>query len=294
MDFQKIFGTAFRYPLNMKIFTVFFVFNLFMTVPPILYAPSSQIQTMQEIVNMFMFLVPFWIISFFIGSFVAAFFYDSASNYYHKTKYGKFSESLGTAKKRYVPLLGTQILFFLIVAIVFAAFAAGPLMLTLAGFSFGVLLFTGLLLGLSAAVVLAFFLFLCPLACVLGGFGPFESLKKSYSLVRVNKAGVLAFGLILFLVVFIIGIAGSIPSSTYTVSGGETLSATGFVLILFQVLFSSYVGLFVYSASVNLYTSLSEGAKVMEKARTKPSTKKPAEKRKAKKAKGKARKKGKK
>src|SRR4030042_5510593 len=107
MDFQKIFGKAFRYPLNLKIFTIFFIFSLFMTVPPIMYAPSGGMQTMQEIVDLFTFLIPFWVISFFIGSFMAAFFYDNASRY-RDGKSGKLSESLKTAKKRYFPLLGTQ------------------------------------------------------------------------------------------------------------------------------------------------------------------------------------------
>lgn len=291
MDFQRIFGTAFRYPIHLKIFIIIFVFSLFMTVPPVFYAPSGRLETVQELFNFFNFMVPFWIISFFVGSFLAALFYDSASRYYPKMKYGNIKESLSTAKKRYVPLLGTQILLFFMVAVVFAAFLAGPFILILLGVPSETLLLVGILLGISSLVLMVFFLFLGPFVCVLDGLGPFDSLKKSYYLVKGNKMNTFVFWLILLFVVLIISFLGSLPSSVYAVMGGGTFSSLGMVLVLFQVILSSYSVLFAYSANVNFYTTLKGSVKVpvlksaITKSKPKPkakpkSKKKPARKRK--------------
>ena len=116
MEFNKIFGRAFRYPFNFNLFLILFIFSLCISLPTTIYTHSYTSGTfgISQLKDFFMFLIPIWIISFFVGNFLAAFFFDSASRYYPKMKYGKLMNSLETAKKRYISLLGTQILLFIV------------------------------------------------------------------------------------------------------------------------------------------------------------------------------------
>jgi|GEM_PF-2241529 len=256
MDFGNVFGKAFSYPLNLKIILILFIYTLFITLPVTLYSPTftGKTPTLSELKAFFNLFIPLWAISFFVGNFLAAFFYDSASRYSQKMKYGKLKDSYEKAKSRYLPLLATQILLFLIVILVFFVF--GGFSFVFIFFNLPVIFLIGLLIGISAAVIAAFFLFLSPFFCVLDKSGPVDSLKKSFKLIKINKLNTFIFWIILFIVVIFIGMIGSLPSVFYSI---EYQSLTGKILLtIIQLIFGAYSGLFVYSAQVNFYHSLNK------------------------------------
>ncbi|MCK4635115.1 MAG: hypothetical protein KAT37_04535 [Candidatus Aenigmarchaeota archaeon] len=268
MEFSKIFGKAFRYPLNLKLFFILFVFSFCITIPTMIYMPTQGLETfsVSEIKAFFGFLVPLWLVSFFVGNFLAAFYFDSASRYSSKMKYGKLKDSFETTKKRYLPLLATQILFFIILGIVFLVFGGFSML------SFYMVLpsifLVGIFIGVLAIVVVAFFLFFCPVACVLDKLGPVDSLKTSFKFVKVNKINTFVFCLILFIVVFFIGLLGSFPSTLYYITTGSVtygLTAENLLFTIINIIFGAYTGLFAYSAQVNYYHYLKKETKFISK-----------------------------
>lgn len=279
MDFGKIFGPALRYPLNSKLFLILFLFSFCMILPVMIHMPTGVEQTLNvsELKAFFRLFVPLWIISFFVGNFLAAFFFDSASRYLPKMKYGKLKDSFESAKKRYFSLLATQILFFIIVCFVFCVtfliFGGFSLLtipftsLTFGGVpaivSLGILL--GLFIGVVTSVAAVFLLFLSPVVCVVDKLGPIDSLRRSFNLIKINKANTFVFGIILLIIIFSIGFVGVLPSMIYSLTTGNVVRGFNAGMILFtiiQLIFGVYTGLFNYSAQVNYYHSLKKASPI--------------------------------
>jgi hypothetical protein len=271
MDFDKIFNKAFRYPLNLNLFLILFIFSLFASLPTTVYNYSyiPEAFSISQLKELLMLFIPIWIISFFVGNFLAAFFFDSASRYFPKMKHGKLKDSFKTAKKRYISLLGTQILFFIILAFIFL-FLSGLFIVFL--FVNPTIFLFGILIGALAAVITAFFLFFCSIACVLDKLNPVDSLKRSFNLVKVNKLNTLVFWIILIIIAIIIGFIGALPSLIYSFSMGsnlQSLNSKFLFFVIIQFIFGTYLGLFIYSAQVNYYRSLKKETKLISRARVK-------------------------
>ena len=72
-------------------------------------------------------------------------------------KYGKLTDSFEATKKRYFPLLATQLLFFITLCIVFLVFGGFSILSLYMGLSS--IFLVGIFIGSLAIAVAAFFLF---------------------------------------------------------------------------------------------------------------------------------------
>ncbi|UCG95547.1 MAG: hypothetical protein JSV92_00665 [archaeon] len=285
MDFGKIFGKALRYPFRLEFYLIFFIFNLAVTIPVMFifpYSVSADISVAQ-LREMLIFMIPLWLISFLVGIFLAAFFLDSANRYFPRSGYGKIKDSFNTAKKRYLPLLGTKILFFIVLGLVMIVFG-GAFLLPLLCLPFHpLMLIPALILGATAVIIAAFLLFLSPVACVLDKLGPVDSLKRSFNLVRVNKINTFGFLVILLILAILISLIGSLPSIIYSLVTRNLvygLTVENFLFTIIQLLFGSYVGMISISSQANFYQSLKKDTKGFSRAVKKRKTKKKRRKKK--------------
>ncbi len=268
MDFEKIFKTAIRYPFDWRIFSIYFIFNFLISFPIWISLGTTQMSTMEGISSYFGLLVPLWIISFFVGTFIIGFYYDNSSRFFPRMKRTAIKKSLEVAKKRYIPLLGTQFLLSVVFFCVFFVFGGFSLLPVLSGASFDTAsVLIGSLIGSAALLVALFFLFLTPFACVLDKLNPIRSIKKSFSMINKNKMDTFAFLILLLIINYIISFIGMIPIFVYEMFY-EAVTFNMFPFFLFQTFFSVLSYLFAISSITNFYLTL-KGANVKKKKKRK-------------------------
>ncbi len=269
MDFGKIFGRAFRYPLNYRIFSIIFVYNFFVTLPTLFFAPPGNgALTFSEFKSLMYIFVPLWIVSFFVSNFLAVFYFHNSSKYFKNMKYFNLGKSYKAAKERYFPFLITQILILAIMLISFLFFVGLFFLPALFGLSNNFSVIFGIIIGLISLFIIGFFIFLSPVVCLLEKKNPLDSLKKSFDLIKVNKSVTFVFWIVLIMFMLLISFIGSVPEALYSYFTGREI----FIFSLVQILFTSYTGLFSYSSQVNFYLSISK--KVSKRKHKKKKTKK--------------------
>jgi len=212
---------------------------------------------LEGIFNYFGLVVPLWILSLFVGTFIIGIYYDNASRFFPRMKPASIKKSLVVAKKRYIPLLGIQILLSIIFFCVFFVFGGFSIFSILSGNFDVASVLIGVLTGVTALLITSFFLFLTPFACVLDKLDPLKSLKKSFNLVNKNKMDTFAFLILMMIGYYIISFIGTIPKLVYTLLQKSTVySFNMFPFFLFQLVFSVIAFLFVISSITNFYIIL--------------------------------------
>ena len=193
-----------------------------------------------------------------MGNLLAAFYFYDASKYFPRMKYNKIGKSFEYAKKRYIPLLETQILLFVVSVSFFFIFGGFTLFAFFDVFPMSYVI--GIIPGIIALLLISFFLFLSPIVCVVEKKSPMDSLKGSMKVIKKNKANTFIVLLLIFVISLSISVIGSLPSSIYSfyTTGITTISI---VLTAFELLFGTYAGLFSYSAQVNYYLSIKKKTK---------------------------------
>ena len=278
VDFGKIFDCALRYPLKLETYLLLFIVQLVFSLinwfllgysfAGITTETASSI-ILGKFLASLIYLVPLMIINILVMIFLSCVYFENSLHFY-KGKRKPLPKSFVIAKKRFLPLLATVVVMALIFALCFGGIvlilfslsssiqgsvsAAGTALLVIGGI--------WLLVGSIAGLVIAFFMFLAPVICVLDETGPYDSIKKSFEIIGKNKLNTLVF-LIIFAVIFLIlSIVGALPETVSSLLTGiqaetyQAFSIENISFFVFRAIFSAYSMLFAYSSLVNYYLSI--------------------------------------
>ncbi|MEE9323008.1 MAG: hypothetical protein V3U72_00535 [Candidatus Aenigmarchaeota archaeon] len=270
VDFGKVFGPALKYPLRKDVYFLLFAFTLIFGLPiwfltGYFLGDIGVVEgiVVAEIIGTFtsymIYLAPVTIISWLIGIFLMAMYFDN-SMWFYNGKGRSILESFEIAKGRFFSLMLTSIVIILI----FAACFGGAFLFII--FSFlaqqtNILLVIGVIwffIGSIIGAIVMFTIFLAPIFCVLEKTGPMDSIKKSWNLIMKNKLNTFIFLIIYFVIFIVIWMASSIPETVFIFVAGQysVLSFQSLSFFILRTFFTAYLTLFAYSSYVNYYITI--------------------------------------
>ncbi len=256
IDFGKIFRTAFRYPLRKDVFLLLLGVQLAFVL--LFSYANEQVNVLVTwtktmplalLLSILLLLVVYSLVVLFL----MAMYFDNAARFY-KGKRKHILESIGVAKKRFIPLMLVNVVVWLvIIACVFVGVVPLTLVISLGMLQnaiFAIILF---FIGIVVGTITIFSMSLAPASCVIDSLGVFDSIKRSWKIVmEKNKLNTLVFFLVVFLVVLVVG---GIPTKVLELifMDAPVFSVQGIASLFIGQIINVYLLLFLYSSIVNYY-----------------------------------------
>ena len=260
MDLKNIFTRALKYPMNSNIYFFLLLVNviIFLARIPVSEYETQVLLGLQPANPMFYILsLGFATANLIISVFIIGFYLHSSCGHYTKKKYGDLRDSISASKKSFFHLLGSLVLIIALAVMAFFIFGGFSVFLSLPETISILLLITGAL----ASCIIVYLFFLAPTYTVIETKNAASALVSSYQTVKNNKTASLAFLVCALVIAIIINLIGAAPIVTYSLAAGpyaiSNLGQEAFILFgLFQLLFTSYATLFLYSSVSNFYSEV--------------------------------------
>jgi len=267
MDFKNIFGKALKYPRNSNIYFFLLLVNVIVFLARI---PVSEYETqvalgLQPANPMFYILsLGFAIANLIISVFIIGFYLHNSHGYYTKKKYGNLADSVSPSKKGFFHLLGSLIIIIALAVMAFFIFGGFSAFIYLPETISILLLITGII----AACIIVYLFFLAPAYATIETKNAASALVSSYHTVKKNKISTLIFLVLAILIAVAINFVGAVPIISYSlIVGPYAISSLGqgplMLFSFFQLLFTTYATLFLYSSLSNFYSEV-RGIKTKE------------------------------
>ncbi len=276
VDFNRIFGLSLRYPLKkdaylvmLAVQLVFGIIGWFITGffgRGLFGTGAIDAETMlvaENALAFFGYILPLTFAGWMVMAFLIPAFIDNSAHSF-KGKDKAVGKSFGASFKRFLPTLA----IFAVLGLILLACLGGLILLVLAvpvlftpeGMALALAGGIWLLVGVVVGIIVVFTTFLSPVICTLENEKPLASIRKSWNLIKKNKANTLVF-LIVFVIGYIgISLAGSAPEIIYTLLYGDPvgLGPADFSLMVIRTAVSTYLLLFALSSITGYYLGLAK------------------------------------
>jgi hypothetical protein len=266
VDFIKVFRASLRYPLRKDAYLIFFVIQIILGIAGWLVSgylggdivgPDGTLM-MENMLPFMVYLLPLAIAGWVVMVFLLPAYMDNSAHFC-KGKRKAILESFEVSRKRFLPTLAVFVILGLILLACFGGFillvASVPIIFSPTGMMLTAVGTVWTIAGLIIGIIVAFTTFLSPVFCVLEKQKPLDSIKKSWKLVKKNKASTLIFFVIFFAVYLGIAIAGALPEIIFAFfyDTPAALSPAGFSLMVVRTAVNAYLMLFVLASLVSYY-----------------------------------------
>ena len=282
MDFGNIFKKALKYPMNSNVYFFLLLINLiiFLTgIPVSSYEQQVLLGAQPPTLIFYAVSLAFFIASTIVGIFLLGIYLHNAYEYYAKKKYENLADSVSPSKKGFFHLLAGLVIILALALMAFFIFGGFSVFLTLSDLLTDILVATGVI----AAFVIIYFFSLAPDYVIVDKHNAASALMHSYQTVKKNKIGTLVFLVLAVIFAVAINFVGAVPIISYSlVAGRYAISNLGqevlMLFSLFQLLFTTYATLFLYSSLSNFYSEVRGKSKEVKKIVRAPKRKAPVRK----------------
>jgi len=269
VDFTRIFGAAFSYPLKRDAYLVFFTVQLVFAIISWfvvgylgldLVGPDDTFLTQNAVIYA-SYMVPIMLAGIVANTFLLPALIENSANF-SKGKRKKIAEGFAASKKRFVDMIGLSAIMGIVMLACFGGLLmimfSEPDIFTPEGFVVTAVGGLWFIAGGIVAAVFGFMAFLSPVFCAMDKAGPLESIRKSWRLIAKNKADTLFFLIIFFAAYLAVAVVGSFPESLYTLLYGyaPALSMESFAFMVVRSAVNSYIALFAISSAVSYYLNI--------------------------------------